>query len=117
MKSRYLIRFDDICPTMNWSVWESVESILLKYHIKPILAVVPDNQDPQLVVDAPRPDFWEKVRQWQSYGPEGQKKLIESIHTRRLGAPEDIASATLFFLSEQAGWISGQVLSVDGGRS
>jgi len=56
-------------------------------------------------------------RQWQSYGPEGQKKLIESIHTRRLGTPEDIASATLFFVSEQAGWISGQVLSVDGGRS
>ena len=56
-------------------------------------------------------------RQWQSYGPEGQKKLVESIHTRRLGTPEDIASATLFFLSEQAGWISGQVLSVDGGRS
>ena len=56
-------------------------------------------------------------RQWQSYGPEGQKKLVESIHTRRLGLPEDIANATLFFLSEQAGWISGQVLSVDGGRS
>ncbi len=56
-------------------------------------------------------------RQWQSYGPEGQKRLIESIHTRRLGTPEDIANATLFFLSEQAGWISGQVLSVDGGRS
>ncbi len=56
-------------------------------------------------------------RQWQSYGPEGQKKLVESIHTRRLGTPEDIANATLFFLSEQASWISGQVLSVDGGRS
>jgi 3-oxoacyl-[acyl-carrier protein] reductase len=56
-------------------------------------------------------------RQWQSYGPEGQKKLVESIHTRRLGTPEDIANATLFFLSEQAGWVSGQVLSVDGGRS
>ncbi|MBN9453635.1 MAG: SDR family oxidoreductase [Bosea sp.] len=56
-------------------------------------------------------------RQWQSYGPEGQKRLVESIHTRRLGTPEDIASATLFFLSEQAGWVSGQVLSVDGGRS
>ena len=56
-------------------------------------------------------------RQWQSYGPEGQKRLVESIHTRRLGTPEDIANATLFFLSEQAGWISGQVLSVDGGRS
>lgn len=56
-------------------------------------------------------------RQWESYGPEGQKRLVESIHTRRLGKPEDIANATLFFLSEQAGWISGQVLSVDGGRS
>lgn len=56
-------------------------------------------------------------RQWQSYGPEGQKRLIEGIHTRRLGTPEDIAHASLFFLSEQAGWVTGQVLSVDGGRS
>lgn len=56
-------------------------------------------------------------RQWESYGPEGQKRLVESIHTRRLGTPADIAAATLFFLSEQAGWITGQVLSVDGGRS
>ncbi|KUL95019.1 short-chain dehydrogenase [Bosea sp. WAO] len=56
-------------------------------------------------------------RQWQSYGPEGQKRLVEGIHTRRLGTPADIAHASLFFLSEQAGWITGQVLSVDGGRS
>jgi 3-oxoacyl-[acyl-carrier protein] reductase len=56
-------------------------------------------------------------RQWESYGPEGQKRLIEGIHTRKLGTPEDIAHASLFFLSEQAGWITGQILSVDGGRS
>jgi 3-oxoacyl-[acyl-carrier protein] reductase len=56
-------------------------------------------------------------RQWESYGEDGQKRLIESVHTRRLGTPQDIAAATLFFLSEQAGWITGQVLSVDGGRS
>ena len=56
-------------------------------------------------------------RQWESYGADGQKRLVESIHTRRLGTPQDIANATLFFLSEQAGWITGQVLSVDGGRS
>ncbi|TCR68330.1 SDR family oxidoreductase [Bosea sp. BK604] len=56
-------------------------------------------------------------RQWESYGPEGQKKLVEGIHTRRLGTAQDIANATLFFLSEQASWITGQVLSVDGGRS
>jgi 3-oxoacyl-[acyl-carrier protein] reductase len=56
-------------------------------------------------------------RQWQSYGEDGQRRLVAGIHTRRLGTPEDIAAATLFFLSEQAGWITGQVLSVDGGRS
>jgi 3-oxoacyl-[acyl-carrier protein] reductase len=56
-------------------------------------------------------------RQWQSYGPQGQQRLVEGIHLRRLGQASDIAHAVLFFASEQAGWISGQVLSVDGGRS
>ena len=56
-------------------------------------------------------------RQWEGYGPEGQRRLIESLHTKRPGRAEDIANATLFFASEQAGWITGQVLSVDGGRS
>jgi 3-oxoacyl-[acyl-carrier protein] reductase len=56
-------------------------------------------------------------RQWASYGAEGQRSLVDGIHTRRLGSAEDIASAVLFFASEQAGWISGQILSVDGGRS
>ena len=56
-------------------------------------------------------------RQWESYGAEGQKRLIESAHTRRPGTAEDIANAVVFFTSDQAGWTTGQVLSVDGGRS
>jgi len=55
-------------------------------------------------------------RQWQSYGAEGQRRLVEAIALKRLGAPEDIAHAVLFFASDQAGWITGQVLSVDGGK-
>jgi 3-oxoacyl-[acyl-carrier protein] reductase len=55
-------------------------------------------------------------RQWESYGKEGQEKLIASIATRRLGHPEDIAHAVLFFASDYASWITGQTLSVDGGR-
>ena len=56
-------------------------------------------------------------RQWEGYGPEGQKRLVEGIHTKRLGRPEDIAAAVMFFASDQAAWVSGQILSVDGGRS
>lgn len=55
--------------------------------------------------------------QWEQRGPEGQQRLIESLHTRRIGEPEDIAYAALFFLSDESRWITGQVLSADGGRS
>jgi 3-oxoacyl-[acyl-carrier protein] reductase len=56
-------------------------------------------------------------KQWATYGEEGQRRMIEGIHTRRLGRPEDIANAVLFLASRQAEWITGQILSVDGGRS
>ena len=55
------------------------------------------------------------LKQWNSYGEKGQQKLLERIHTRRLGQPQDIAAAACFFVSDAAGWITGQVLSVDGG--
>jgi 3-oxoacyl-[acyl-carrier protein] reductase len=55
-------------------------------------------------------------RQWESYGAEGQRALVESIALKRLGSPDDIAHAVLFFASDHARWITGQVLSVDGGK-
>lgn len=55
-------------------------------------------------------------RQWASYGEEGQRALVERIALKRLGTPDDIAHGVLFFASDDANWISGQVLSIDGGR-
>jgi 3-oxoacyl-[acyl-carrier protein] reductase len=55
-------------------------------------------------------------RQWESYGAAGQRDLIERIAVKRLGSPDDIAYGVLFFASEYAGWITGQVLSIDGGK-
>ena len=54
-------------------------------------------------------------RQWQAYGPDGQAEIINRIHTRRLGKPEDIAAVAAFLTLEEASWITGQILSVDGG--
>jgi len=55
-------------------------------------------------------------RQWQSYGEDGQAALLARIALRRLGTPADIANAVLFLASDYAGWITGEVLSVAGGR-
>jgi 3-oxoacyl-[acyl-carrier protein] reductase len=55
-------------------------------------------------------------RQWQSYGPEGQRALLGRIAMQRLGSAEDIANAVVFFASDLAGFVNGQILSVDGGR-
>jgi 3-oxoacyl-[acyl-carrier protein] reductase len=54
--------------------------------------------------------------QWEGYGQDGQKALIERIALKRLGTASDIANAVVFFASDLAGFVSGQVLQVDGGR-
>lgn len=57
------------------------------------------------------PDY---ERQWQSYSSETQAALVGRTAVRRLGTPEDIAHAVMFLASEQAGLITGQILSVSG---
>ena len=55
-------------------------------------------------------------RQWDAYGEAGQRALLNNIALKRLGSPEDIAHGVLFFASDYAGWITGQVISIDGGK-
>lgn len=55
-------------------------------------------------------------KQWESYGPEGQKALVDKIALKRLGTAQDIANAVIFFASDLAGFVNGQIISVDGGR-
>ena len=58
------------------------------------------------------PDY---VKQWESYGKERQAAMVKGIAMRRIGNPEDIANAVLFFASDKANWITGQTLAVTGG--
>ncbi len=47
---------------------------------------------------------------------EAAESLAKTYPLRRIGTPEDIASAVIFFASRQADWITGQVLYVGGGN-
>ncbi len=68
LTAQYLIRIDDICPTMNWAVWQEVENVLVRWGIKPLLAVIPDNQDGFLKGSPPENAFWQHVRDWRDRG-------------------------------------------------
>ena len=83
-RAKYLLRFDDLCPAMNWEVWSEIEAILLARQIKPILAVIPENREPKFNVGAPAADFWHRVRIWQergwTIGLHGYQHLYVSEH-------------------------------------
>jgi 3-oxoacyl-[acyl-carrier protein] reductase len=55
------------------------------------------------------------IAQWESYGEEGRRAVLERIALRRLGEPEDIAEGVVFLV--KAKWLSGQVISIDGGSA
>ncbi|ADU72627.1 SDR family oxidoreductase [Pantoea sp. At-9b] len=66
---------------------------------------------------APGPTETELFRASNAPGSEGEQRYLESVPMKRLGKPEEIAAAISFLLSEDAGFITGQTLYVDGGAS
>lgn len=68
MKIQYLIRLDDACPTMNNEKWLRVERLLDKYGIKPLVGIIPKNEDPQQRIDPEDGGFWNKVKSWNDKG-------------------------------------------------
>lgn len=66
--AQYLLRFDDLCPTVSRARWQHFLPLIEEYKLRPILAVVPDNQDYQLQASPPDPDFWAQMRAMEAAG-------------------------------------------------
>ena len=63
---KYIVRLDDACPTMDRKKWNRFFDILDKYNIKPIIAVIPNNDDKNMLIDEYDKEFWGSVREWQN---------------------------------------------------
>ncbi|MEC3909388.1 SDR family NAD(P)-dependent oxidoreductase [Sphingobium sp. CR2-8] len=68
-------------------------------------------------VNALAPGYFETQLNRQFFESEAGKKLIGRIPSRRLGKPEELDGAFLLLCSDAASYITGSVLTVDGGHS
>ncbi len=66
--AQYLLRIDDLCPTVSSERWAQLRGLIEEFSIKPILAVVPDNQDPELNVSPSDPAFWDSMKTLEAAG-------------------------------------------------
>ncbi|MFZ5691876.1 MAG: SDR family NAD(P)-dependent oxidoreductase [Pseudomonadota bacterium] len=62
------------------------------------------------------PGMIDTERDWSQYKHIDAEKLVAEIPVRRAGLPQDIAEACLFLAGESGGFVSGQVLHVNGGQ-
>ena len=63
-----LIRLDDIAENMNWELMDRSETLFNKFNIKPVIGVIPKNQDKDLLSYPKKDNFWDLIRIWQSKG-------------------------------------------------
>lgn len=93
-KTKILVRFDDICPTMDFVQFKRATDLLDQYEVKPFIGVIPDCKDPDLDIEKPHEDFWEFVKSLQAKGYKvamhGYQHVFNSNHrglvTNRIGS-------------------------------
>lgn len=66
---------------------------------------------------APGPTETELFRANNQPGSEGEKRYLAGVPMKRFGKPEEVAAAIAFVLSEEASFMTGQTLHIDGGAS
>ena len=67
MKTNYIFRLDDIAPNMNWDMMDRVKKLFNNHNVKPILGVIPKNEDEELKkYPLCKFNFWEKIHEYKN---------------------------------------------------
>lgn len=91
---KVVVRMDDIAPHMDWSKFESFKMLLDRYHIKPLIGVVPDNRDDNLEcmdekesnARIPSPEgFWQYMKKLQAEGWIVAMHGYQHVYTQKKG--------------------------------
>lgn len=64
----FVLRIDDVVPGFPWEKFKPLEETILELGIRPVIGVVPDNQDASLNFEPLRADFFEQIRSWRRSG-------------------------------------------------
>lgn len=68
-RAQYILRFDDIAPNMHWENFERLRHLAEVHDLRPLIGVIPDNQDPELLRMPSGPqDFWAEIATLQRRG-------------------------------------------------
>ena len=68
-KTGFIFRLDDIAPNMNWEMMNRVKNLFNKYNTKPILGVIPKNEDVHLKkYPLCKFNFWDEIKNLKKQG-------------------------------------------------
>lgn len=79
------VRIDDITPDMDWESFYRFKELLDEYEIKPLIGVVPDNQDPNLMKNPKKEDFWSYMKELRNEGWSIALHGYQHIYTTKKG--------------------------------
>lgn len=112
--SSMAFRLDDITPDMDWDRFYRVKAIFDKYHVEPLLGVVPDNRDPELKKGSYREDFWDVVLALKKNGwvisQHGYMHIYETSDSGLLGLKKASEFAGLPFKVQMDKILKGQTV-------
>jgi predicted deacetylase len=81
--TKLLIRIDDVAENMNWKHMDKCEKLFDKYNIKPLMGVIPLNQDKELFKLPKNKNFWSRVQDWQNKGWEITMHGCNHLYTQK----------------------------------